>query len=104
MYDPGEAFLFRTGSAVNLTRLLHVKAGDPIEWNSIVHAEVFAKFILLREKGQSFGTSAPCPSFPCRFAGTIRPLPPMGAREFVAPQYYPAPAGGRMSEGQKGGF
>jgi hypothetical protein len=34
----------------------------------------------------SFLTTAPYPSIPCRFAGTIRLLPPMGAGEFVAPQ------------------
>jgi hypothetical protein len=28
----------------------------------------------------------------------------MGAREVVAPQYNPAPSGGRMSVGQEGGF
>jgi hypothetical protein len=28
----------------------------------------------------------------------------MWAREVVVPQYYPAPTGGRMSEGQEGGF
>jgi hypothetical protein len=28
----------------------------------------------------------------------------MRAREVVAPQYNPAPFGGRMSEGQEGGF
>jgi len=32
------------------------------------------------------------------------PYPPMGARGVVVPQYYPAPTGGRMSEGQEGGF
>ena len=35
---------------------------------------------------------------------SLYPFSPMGAREFVAPQYNPAPFGGRMSEGQEGGF
>ena len=35
---------------------------------------------------------------------SLYPFPPMGAREVVALQYYPAPTGGRMSEGQEGGF
>jgi hypothetical protein len=35
---------------------------------------------------------------------SLDPFPPMGAREIIVPQYYPAPTGGRMSVGQEGGF
>ena len=35
---------------------------------------------------------------------SLNPFPPKGAREVVAPQSIPAPSGGRMSEGQKGGY
>ena len=35
---------------------------------------------------------------------TLSPFPPEGAREVIAPQLFPAPLGGRMSKGQKGGF
>ena len=57
--------------------------------------EPFAKVILQVVKKSRFFNYSPL---------SLCPFPPRGAREIVVPQLFPALSGGRMSEGQKGGF
>jgi hypothetical protein len=57
--------------------------------------EPFAEVILQAVKKSRFFNFSPL---------SLCPFPPKGAREVVVPQLFPAPAGGRMSEGQEGGF
>jgi hypothetical protein len=57
--------------------------------------EPFAKVILQVVKKSRFFNYSPL---------SLCPFPPRGAKDVVVPHLFPAPSGGRMSEGQKGGF
>ena len=67
----------------------------------VLYIEPIAKVLLCMEKKQGLLLQPPIP----RSLAAPRELrlPPKGAREAIAPQLFPAPSGGRMSEGQEGG-
>ena len=67
-------------------------------WLFVLAYRGFCKSHYIDGKEDEFFTTAPYSSVPCRFAGTMKPFPPKGAREVIVPQHYPVPSGGRMSE------